>query len=254
MLRFASLGSGSRGNATLVQALETTVLVDCGYSVRELARRCRRLAIDPAQLDGLLVTHEHADHIKGVAAVARRFSLTVWMTHGTWLGAGCPDFPDLRLFDGHSGELWIDSLRVQPYPVPHDAREPVQFVFECRDKRFGMLTDIGSLTPHVIAMLKGVDGLLLECNHDRQMLANGPYPPSLQVRVGGDFGHLANAQSATLLQHVNCERLRHLVGGHISQKNNAPALVREAIAEVSTDLRDRMHLLAQDETSAWYAL
>lgn len=254
MLRFASLGSGSRGNATLVQTRETTVLVDCGYSVRELTRRCERLAIDPALLDGLLVTHEHADHIKGVVAAARRFGLTVWMTHGTWLGAGCPDLPDLRLFNGHSRELRIDSLCVRPFPVPHDAREPVQFVFEYRHKRFGILTDIGSLTPHVIAMLEGIDGLLLECNHDRQMLASGPYPPSLQVRVGGDFGHLANSQSATLLRRMNHERLRHLVGGHISQKNNAPALVREAIAEVSTDLRDRMHLLAQDETSAWYEL
>lgn len=254
MLRFASLGSGSEGNATLVQTLETTLLVDCGYSVRELTRRCRGLAVDPARLDGLLVTHEHADHISGVVALARRYRLTVWMTHGTWLGAGRPTLQNLRLFDGHGGAFRIGTLYVRPFPVPHDAREPVQFVFEYRDKRFGMLTDIGSLTPHVVAMLKGIDGLLLECNHDRQMLASGPYPLRLQARVGGDFGHLANEQAASLLQQLNPDRLRHLVAGHISQKNNAPSLVRDAIAEVSIDLRDRACLLAQDEASDWYQI
>jgi phosphoribosyl 1,2-cyclic phosphodiesterase len=251
-LRFASLGSGSRGNATLVQAGDTLLLLDCGFAARELERRCTALGVCAADIDAILVTHEHGDHVRGVGASARRFGIPVWMTHGTRLALAEESLPQLHLFGSHDGRITIGDLSIEPFAVPHDAREPVQYVFATGSRRFGVLTDIGSLTAHVVARLDGVDALLLECNHDPQLLADGPYPPSLQARVGGDYGHLANAQAADLLGRIDHPRLRHLVAGHLSEKNNTGAHVRAALGGVSPELLQRTALLAQDSVSPWF--
>jgi phosphoribosyl 1,2-cyclic phosphodiesterase len=252
--RFASLGSGSRGNATLIQAGATSVLVDCGFAARELVSRCEDLAFDPAQLSAVLVTHEHGDHMRGVGALARRFGLPVWMSHGTWRAADFGQIAELNLFSSHAGAFRLGELGTTPVPVPHDAREPTQFVFDFADRRFGLLTDLGSITPRVIDAFDGVDALLLECNHDPQMLAEGPYPPSLQARVGGQFGHLNNAQAADFLCRIDHARLCHLVAGHLSEKNNSPELARRALASVSDDLPSCLSLLIQDRASAWFSI
>ncbi|MCB1788429.1 MAG: MBL fold metallo-hydrolase [Gammaproteobacteria bacterium] len=252
--RFASLGSGSRGNATIVEAGATRVLVDCGYSAREFAARCERLAFDPTGLAAILVTHEHGDHMRGVGAVARRFGVPVWMTHGTWRAADFGTLPQLNLFSGHAGGFEIGDLSIVPVPVPHDAREPTQFVFEFDGVRLGLLTDLGSITERVVESFDGVDALLLECNHDPVMLANGPYPPNLQARVGGHFGHLNNRQAADFLRRIDHCRLRHLVAAHLSEKNNSPQLAREALLDVSDDLCRCLSLLIQDQASDWFAI
>lgn len=252
--RFASLGSGSRGNATLVEAGETRVLVDCGFAAREFAARCERLDFDPASLSAILVTHEHGDHARGVGAVARRFGVPVWMSHGTWRAADYGRIDDLNLFAGHAGGFRIGGVDVTPVPVPHDAREPTQFIFSCGDLSLGLLTDLGSITPRVIESFDGVDALLLECNHDPGMLANGPYPPSLQARVGGSYGHLANAQAADFLRRIDHERLRFVVAAHLSEKNNCPEMARAALSAVSDSLEGRLSLLIQDRASGWFAL
>ena len=252
--RFASLGSGSRGNATLVQAGKTSVLVDCGFAARELVARCAELDFDPAGLTAILVTHEHGDHMRGVGALARRFGIPVWMSHGTWCAADFGALAELNLFAGHAGDLHIGDLVVTPVPVPHDAREPTQFVFTCGDLRLGLLTDLGSITPRVMRAFDGLDALLLECNHDCEMLANGPYPPSLQARVGGCYGHLNNEQAAEFLRCIDHTRLRHLVAGHLSEKNNAPELARVALESVSSELAGCLSLLIQDEASDWFAI
>ena len=252
-LRFASLGSGSKGNATLIQSTGTLVLVDCGYPARELARRCELLGVDPARIDAILVTHEHGDHIRGVGAVARRYRLPVWMTHGTARAHDCGELPERRLFGSHDGSFVLGDLTVTPVPVPHDAREPCQFTFGQGGVRFGLATDLGSLTPALISALDGIDALLLECNHDPHLLATGPYPPSLQARVGGNFGHLSNGQAAELLRRIDHPRLRHLVAGHLSEKNNTPQLAREAVLSVA-DFGERFSLLAQDAGSGWFVL
>jgi len=252
--RFASLGSGSRGNATVVQAGATSVLVDCGFAAREFVARCERLDFDPGALTAILVTHEHGDHMRGVGAVARRFGIPVWMTHGTWRAADFGQITDLRLFASHGGDLQIGGLSVTPVPVPHDAREPTQFVFAHDGSRLGVLTDLGSITPRVVEAYDGVDALLLECNHDLQMLAGGPYPPSLQARVGGHYGHLNNAQAADFLRRIDHRRLRHLVAAHLSEKNNSPVLARQALETVSDDLCGCLSLLIQDEISDWFAI
>jgi phosphoribosyl 1,2-cyclic phosphodiesterase len=254
MLRFASLGSGSRGNATLVQTADATVLIDCGYPAREFERRCVQLGVDPCGIDALVVTHEHGDHVRGVGAVSRRFGIPVWMTHGTCRAFGDDKLAGLSLLDGSGDAFALDGLEIECFPVPHDASEPVQFRFRKGGVSLGVLTDTGSLTAHILRRLDGVDALLLEANHDPAMLASGPYPPSLQARVGGPFGHLSNGQAAGVVGGIDHPRLRHLVVGHISEKNNRPVLVREALHRAVPGLDARLQLLAQDAVSDWFVL
>lgn len=252
--RFASLGSGSRGNATLIEAGDTSLLVDCGFPAREFVARCAAIGFDPANLSGILVTHEHGDHIRGVGALARRFRLPVWLSHGTWRAGRFGEIADRHCFSGHDPGFAIGELLVEPVPVPHDAREPTQFVFRHGGSAFGLLTDLGSITRRIVDTFDGVDALLVECNHDPDMLADGPYPPSLQARVGGRFGHLANDQAASFLREIDRTRLRHLVAGHLSEQNNCPALARAKLEQVADDVADRLSLLIQDDVSDWFSI
>ena len=251
-MRFASLGSGSRGNATLIESGGTRLLLDCGFAARELEKRLAPFDIAPDSLDGILVTHEHQDHIRGVGVLARRFGLPVWLTHGTLRCRRLGQMPDVRLIHGHQASFLIGDLRVTAYPVPHDAREPVQFVFESVDARVGVLTDVGVITPHIVKMLSNCTSLLLECNHDQAMLANGPYPLALQRRVGGSLGHLSNCQAAGLLEQVEHAGLKHIVVGHISEKNNTPDLAREALNSAVPGLGSRLALTCQERVSEWF--
>ncbi len=227
-MRFASLGSGSRGNATVVAHGRTLLLVDCGFSAREAARRLGRLGLEPAQLSAILVTHEHDDHVGGVVRLARKHGITVYATAGTRRGH---DFGETAVVEFSSHQPFVvGDLEITPFPVPHDAREPCQFVFSDGGRRLGMLTDVGRSTPHLEAQLAGCNALLIEANHDPQMLAQGPYPPSLKARVGGGQGHLSNQQAAAVLRGIDCSQLSHLVAAHLSEKNNTPELARTALA------------------------
>lgn len=227
-MRFASLGSGSRGNAALVEAGGTCVMIDCGFTVRETERRLARIGRSAGELTAILVTHEHVDHAGGVGPLARRYGIPVWMSAGTFAAGPFGELPALELFSSHH-PFALGDLAVHPYPVPHDAREPVQFTFSDGNVRLGLLTDAGMATPHIEAMLNGCDALLLECNHDPQMLATGPYPPSLKARVGGRLGHLSNLQAGEVLGRIDCRRLQHVVAAHLSEKNNVPSLARAAL-------------------------
>ncbi len=250
-MRFATLGSGSRGNATLIESGSSRLLVDNGFSVRELESRLGVLGVEPDSIEALLLTHEHGDHSRGVAALASRYGITVWTTPGTWRALGAPEAPSLRLFSGHDGAVRFGDLRVLPYPVPHDAREPTQFVFECSGGRLGMLTDAGAVTSHIRAVLADCDALILESNHDLGLLRCGPYPPALQRRVGGPFGHLSNLQAAALLDQLPIAGIRHLCLAHISAKNNSAELVMAAIRGVSESLATRARLALQDTPGPW---
>jgi phosphoribosyl 1,2-cyclic phosphodiesterase len=230
-MRFASLGSGSKGNALVVESGRTRVLIDCGFGPRELAARLARLGLTPEDLDAILVTHEHGDHAGGVARAAQRFSLDVRMSHGTCVAAGLAGQIEVSLFDSHAAFV-IGDLQIEPFPVPHDAREPTQFVVGDGRRRLGVLTDAGCVTPHMVGMLDGCDGLVLECNHDAEMLRNGRYPWSLKQRVGGRLGHLDNMSAAALLGQIDRRRLQHVVAAHLSEQNNTPALARAALAGV----------------------
>ncbi|HVT33959.1 MAG TPA: MBL fold metallo-hydrolase [Nevskiaceae bacterium] len=250
MMRFASLGSGSQGNATLIECGATRVLVDCGFMLRDCENRLRRLGIAPDTLSAILVTHEHHDHIGGVSRVARKYSVPVWMTAGTRAGWLDPDVPQLRLCSPHE-DFVVGELTVRPFPVPHDAREPCHFVFSDGRHRVGVLSDAGAVTPHMRACLSGLDALMLEFNHDLQMLAAGPYPPVLKARVGGNLGHLSNRQSAQLLRDIDISRLQHLVLTHISQKNNTPELAYAAASEALGSAPPWLACARQDEGFAW---
>ncbi len=230
MMRFAMLGSGSKGNGTLVDAGGVRVLVDCGFSVREVDARAARLNFDPASLAAILVTHEHGDHLGGVARLARAYKLPVYMTRGTYHGWRDKEVEDVRFITPHE-PFHVGALTVRPFPVPHDAREPCQFVFEQAGKKLGVVSDLGAITQHIRYVLNDCDALLLETNHDRAMLANGAYPQQLKDRVGGGLGHLANTQSAELIRSVQRQRLQHLVLTHLSEQNNTPQLARAAICE-----------------------
>jgi len=250
-VRFASLGSGSRGNALLVEAGTTRLLIDAGFGPREMSRRLERLGLAAEDIDTVLVTHEHADHIGGAFACARRFGWAVLLTHGT-LAASRSDHVDVRttIIDSHES-FPVGDICVHPFPVPHDAREPVQFVLADGASRLGVLTDAGHVTAHMVAMLDACDALVVECNHDARMLAEGRYPQALKRRIGGLWGHLDNAAAAALLSQTGRSGLRHVVAAHLSEENNSPELAQAALSAVLGCGPDWIGIATQEEGFAW---
>ena len=227
------LGSGSRGNALVLAAGAAHLLVDCGFGWREFTARCHRLGLTPDQFNAIWVTHEHGDHIRGVAAIAKRLALPVYCTHGTAKAAKFTDDDDIALRVIRPGQVLLcHGVSIKVFAVPHDAREPVQFQFQFGGRRLGLLTDLGSITPHVTGQVGSLHALLLECNYDPAMLACGPYPPALRRRVSGAYGHLSNDQAAALLQALGGQRPDRVVITHMSEKNNRPGLARAALAPV----------------------
>ena len=251
-MRFCCLGSGSEGNGLLVEADGTRVLLDCGFGIRDTVARLARLGVAPESIEAIIVTHEHNDHIGGVAVFAARYNTPVWLTFGT-LSAVAERFaglPRVRGFDSHDS-FAIGGVEVRPFAVPHDAREPVQFV--CSDGlwRLGVVTDLGVSTHHVEASLSGCDALVLECNHDIDMLANGDYPFSLKQRIAGKFGHLDNVAAAGLLSRLDNSRLKHLFAAHLSRQNNRPELARAALAGALGCAPEWIGIADQDAGFAW---
>lgn len=243
MIRFCSLGSGSSGNATLVEATSgittTRLLVDAGFSLREIETRLQRFGLAPADLDAIFVTHEHGDHIGCALALAERHGLAIWMSRGTWRAIGPAAAPARLAFARDGEKIAIGDIEVTPFTVAHDAAEPLQL--RCSDgaSKLGVLTDLGSITAHMLEHIAGCDALLLECNHDGDLLAGSRYPPSLKARIGGRFGHLSNATAAEILARTTSGHITHLVAAHLSRENNSPGLVRAALAKQrGSDPRD----------------
>jgi len=256
-LRFASIGSGSKGNCLVAEVGDTRVLVDCGLSPRETERRLAKIGLAPADLAGILVTHEHDDHAGQAYPFAAQHKLPVWLTYGTQLAltesGKPPGEVETRTIDGRS-TFAIGGIEVRPYTVPHDAREPVQFVLSDGAFRLGVLTDIGASTAHVEATLSGCDALVLETNHDTDMIWSGEYPKWLKERITGPFGHLSNRQAEQLLAAVDRSRLKHVLAAHLSQHNNRPELAREALARAMGCAPDWIGLSTQEEGFAWREL
>lgn len=254
MLRFASLASGSRGNCLVAQADLTTVLIDCGLNLRDTERRLGRLGLEPADIDAILVTHEHGDHAGCVFDFAAAHNVLVVLTHGTLRALRTEG----KLHDGIRTQLVrgeerfaLGGMEVLPFTVPHDAAEPVQFVLSDGAARLGVVTDIGIGTRHVEHMLSGLDALVLECNYDRDMLWNGGYPRWLKARIGGPFGHLDNRDAARLLAGLERSRLKHIIGAHLSQQNNKPELARDALATALGCEPSWIGLATQDDGFDW---
>lgn len=249
-MRISSLGSGSRGNGTLIEDRDTCVLVDLGFTLKETLRRLRRLEREPEEIDAILVTHEHADHIHGVAAFARKFKTAVYLTPGTYNAERMGVLPDMRKVNCHR-PFRIKSLGVEPVPVPHDAREPCQYILSSGKRKVGVLTDLGHITPFVEQQYNRCDALLLECNHDIGMLMNGPYPWPLKQRVSGMHGHLSNEQAAELLHKIQLARLQHLIICHVSEQNNLPRLASEALQPAIDGWNGQLHVADQAVGFEW---
>ncbi|HEY4083773.1 MAG TPA: MBL fold metallo-hydrolase [Burkholderiaceae bacterium] len=239
-MRFCSLGSGSGGNGTLIEAsqgiTQTRVLVDCGFSLRELVKRLARAGSTPDELDAVFITHEHGDHAGCAITLAQKHRLPIYTSRGTWRAISArmsENFDAKRLrFVADDDIVVLGDLELHPFAVPHDANEPLQLRVSDGQRRLGLITDIGSLAPQVLAALQGQHALLLECNHDEALLRASSYPASLKRRILGTHGHLANHVSAELLAAVLHAGLNTVVAAHLSERNNRPELARQALAAV----------------------
>jgi phosphoribosyl 1,2-cyclic phosphodiesterase len=254
-LRFKNLGSGSSGNATVVQARVGTalthLLVDCGLGIRELEKRLGAAGMMADQLDAIFITHEHGDHIGCARQLAVRERIPVYMSEGTYAAIGQPDFDGLLRIACDGMAIEVGGMQVRPFTVPHDAREPLQLTCTDGDVRFGVLTDLGHVTSHVQQELAGCATLLLECNHDEAMLMASSYPPFLKRRVGGAYGHLANSAAAALAQSLLAAgKLRQLVAAHLSEQNNKPELARQALVD-AVGSGAEIHVADGRSGSAW---
>ncbi len=236
-MRCALVGSGSAGNALLVMTERTALLVDCGYSIKAFDARAAALDFDPRDLSAVLVTHEHDDHLGGVLPLSRRYRVPVRWARGTALAASARygEAADATSFSPHAAFI-LGDIEVTPVAVPHDAREPTQFVFRHGERRLGVLTDLGSVTPHVLAAYADCDALCLEFNHDLDRLMNSDYPPSLRRRVSGPWGHLSNVQAESLLAKLKGPKLKRVVAAHLSERTNHPDLVAACLERVVPEL------------------
>ena len=228
-MRFASLGSGSKGNSTVVESDTACVMVDCGFGLRNACTRLERIGKSPEDLTAIIVTHEHSDHWKGIGALSAKYNIPVYLSAGSLKAKEIQSGEALfNCIDSHK-DFYVGDVCIKPVPVPHDAREPIQYILSNGKVQLGILTDLGHFTPHVVSSYSKCDALLLECNYDEDMLLDGPYPRFLKDRVSGRFGHLSNRQAADLLLALDLSRLKTLVIGHISAKNNDVSLIKAAI-------------------------
>ncbi len=248
------MGSGSAGNCLVVEQAGTRLLLDCGFGVNELHKRLQRFGLEPAQITGILVTHEHDDHAKGAFKFAAKHNIPVWLSHGSlkMCERYIPESAELsiNIIDSHTS-FQIQDIAITPYPVPHDAREPTQFTFSDGQAKLGVLTDAGASTPHIEQVLSGCDALVLECNHDLSMLENGAYPYSLKKRVSSRLGHLDNQSAAALLAKLDNSKLKHIVAAHLSAKNNTQNLAKQALSQVLNCELDWIGIAEQESGFEW---
>lgn len=254
-MRFTSLGSGSKGNSLLVTAEDgltsTTVMLDCGFGIREMTSRLRRAGCEPADLSAIIVTHEHSDHAGSALTLAKRYQIPLWMSYGTFQSLG-KDFSGVELNFCRDGDSFsVNDVQINAFTVSHDAREPLQFSVCDGRVKFGVLTDTGQVTPHISNALKGCDALMIECNYDERMLEKSAYPFYLKKRISSIYGHLSNHCAAEFLNQYGFSRLKTVIGAHLSQNNNLPELAKTAIDAVVGCNTIEVVMATQDEGFGW---
>ncbi len=234
----------------MIESGETRLLVDSGFSCKELVHRLSLRNISPSSITAVLVTHEHGDHFNGVPAFANKYKTPVWMSHGTSLTPKVSRLKNYNIFNGHES-FFVEHIEVLPVPVPHDSREASQFVFKAENRKVGLLTDLGHISPFIKRQFAACNILLLEFNHDTHLLNTGRYPQSLKYRVGGNFGHLSNAQASNFLTQEVTSHLTHLIAMHVSEENNTMALVNEAVGNAFPDEVINFQIACQEKGFEW---
>lgn len=241
-LEIIHLGSGSRGNATLLRSAESHVLVDCGFSGRQVERRLARIGVEPTEIDAILLSHHHSDHVQGARVFSRRHGARILCNFTTAANLGLDPVNECTLFEALERVQVTPDIAALPVPVPHDDADNVGFILHNGgDGRAAIVTDLGEPTDELIRHLKGCQHISIESNYDAKRLALGPYPPSLKARISGRGGHLSNQQTADLLAEVVGPRTQSIVLCHLSEKNNAPHLAESEtlfrLEDWSGDLR-----------------
>lgn len=258
MLRFKSLGSGSAGNATVVEGRtgvhKTRLLIDCGLGLRALDSRMVQAGLAASQIDAIFITHEHSDHLGCVLQLALKYRIPVWMSHGTHSAAGEPDFDGLLNLAHDGVDIELADIHITPFTVPHDAREPLQLRCSDGSRHLGVLTDLGHATEHVLLNLAQCHALLLECNHDAAMLAQSAYPGFLKRRIAGRHGHLSNEDSAQIAKALDHAGLGHIVAAHLSKQNNRPELAQAALASALGRSQDDIGVASQTVGCEWVTI
>jgi len=250
-LSVCMLASGSKGNAVFISDGATSILLDAGLSGIEIERRLRSKGLRPENLDAILVSHEHADHIQGVGVLSRRFNLPVYISSKTREVASSQLGSVYRFNSFECGTTFnIKNLVIHPFSVPHDAQDPAGFTICHNGSKVGIATDLGIATPVVKEHLKGCALLILESNHDPAMLTNGPYPWSLKQRIKSRTGHLSNEASKNLLKEVQHERLQHVVLAHLSETNNTPQKALNEVGRAIVRGDTKIDVAIQDQCGA----
>lgn len=244
-LAVCNLASGSKGNATYISDGETSILVDAGLSGIELQRRLTARNLVPENLDAVIVTHEHSDHVKGAGILSRRFKLPVYINQKTQAASpGLGSLHETRSFDCGTS-FNIENLNIHPFSISHDAEDPAGFTIGHNGTRIAIATDLGMATAMVKEHLKHCSLLVLEANHDPQMLETGPHPWPLKQRIQSRVGHLSNSDSKNLLHELQHDNLQHVILAHLSEINNAPQKAFDEVAQALTRCKARLTVADQ---------
>lgn len=253
MISFSLLGSGSSGNALLVQAGDARILIDSGLSFKQSEIRAAALGLGLRDLDAVFVTHEHGDHVRGLGTLARKTGAPVYLTRGTCEGLpkSVGRLPNVHCFEAGAC-IGVKGAQVTSFSISHDAADPVSYTVEAEGVKIGMAADLGMTTALVKSRLRGAHGLILEANHCPDMLRMGPYPPAIQQRIRGRNGHLSNESMASLLRHVSHPKLRRVVLVHLSAENNDRDLALRAAREALAGVPAEVAIAAAERPTPWF--
>ena len=247
-LEITHLGSGSRGNATLIVSNDSKILIDCGFSLKQTELRLSRISIDPQTIDAIIVTHHHGDHAKSALRASEKWNARLYSNTETAIKMGWNPITECRTFANLERLEISGNLSILPIPVPHDDAENIALIVSNGDGiRAGFVTDLGEATVELKRHLKGCSHISIEANYDHQRLMQGPYPDSLKRRITGRGGHLSNSQTADILSEILTPDLKTIVLCHLSDKNNAPHIAEsEVLMQISDDFEGSIFISGQD--------